>query len=174
MKQFGYVAALAALLALPALAGTAVYSGDTTGGPLWDRPIGTGPSISGLGPVNYSVQPFIVDAAGLYTIDSVQSDDFGVWDGYLHLYQGSFDPTDQLTGLIGGNDDGPGGIGTSQILDIALNTGTTYYAVTSGFAAGDVGGFTNTISGVGNITLVPEPAALSLLALGALALVRRR
>jgi len=116
---------------------------------IWDRPIGAGPTISGLGPVSYDVfGPFSVDTAGPYTFDSVQTG----WDGYLHLYEVCFNPLDQLTNLLAGDDDGPGGIGTSQILDFPLVTGTDYYLVTSGFAAADFGPFTNTITGPGAVT----------------------
>ena len=116
---------------------------------IWDRPIGGGPSISGLGPVSYSVYgPFTVDVSGLYTFNSVQSG----WDGYIHVYENAFDPLNQLTGLLAGDDDGPGGIGTSEILDLSLTTGTSYYLITSGFAAGDFGSFVNTITGPGTGT----------------------
>jgi hypothetical protein len=83
--------------------------------------------------------------AALWTIDSVQT---GGWDGYIHLYQNAFDPNNQLTNLLAGDDDGPGGIGTSQILNIDLAPGV-YVLVTSGFAAGDAGPYDTTISGAG-------------------------
>lgn len=157
-----------------AMAGTASaqsYNGTNVGGPQWDRPIGAGPTISGLGPVNYDLQPFFVDTAGLYTIDSVQS-----YDGYLHLYEGVFNANDQLNGLLAGNDDGPGGIGTSRILDIALLANTQYFIVTSAFEAGDEGTFENTVSGAGIATfgIVPAPGGAGVLALGGLAAARRR
>ena len=99
------------------------------------------------------------------------------YDGYIHLYVDAFDPLDQLNGLLAGDDDGAGGIGTSEILGIALLANTQYYLVTSAFAAGDVGNFENMIAdmvGDATITLgmlptdVPEPGTLLLVGLGLL------
>jgi hypothetical protein len=121
---------------------------DATSPDVWDRPFADGTCCSGLGPVSYDVYgPFTVDVTGLYTVDSDQ--DGGNWDGYIFLYETCFDPLDQTTNFVAGNDDGPGGLGTSQILDVNLTAGTEYYLITTGFAAGDFGAFTNTITGVG-------------------------
>lgn len=127
-----------------------MYMGTVVGGPLWDRPIACGPTISGLGPVRYHVQPFTVSAAGNYDITSVQA-----YDGYLHIYQTNFDPTagNQATNCIASNDDGAGGIGTSEVLGLALTSGTQYFVVTSAFSATDEGTFDNTLSGPGTISL---------------------
>ena len=123
---------------------------DATSPDIWDRPFADGTCCSGLGPVSYDVYgPFTVDVSGLYTIDS---DQIGGWDGFLFLYETCFDPLDQTTNYVAGDDDGPGGIGTSQILDVNLSTGTDYYIITTGFSAGDFGDFTNTITGVGTAT----------------------
>lgn len=127
-------------------AATFNYSGTNVGGPEWDRPIVTGPDISTLGPVRYSVQEILVDTAGAYDITSVQD-----YDGYLHVYQGSFDPLDQLVGVIAADDDGAGGIGTSEIFGVALTDGVCYYIVTSAFEAGEEGTFDNTVTGPGAI-----------------------
>jgi MYXO-CTERM domain-containing protein len=138
----------------------------------WDRPVGAGPSISGLGPVDYDLQAFFVDTTSTYDLTSVQDG----WDGYLHLYEGDFNPLDQLAGLLAGDDDGAGGIGTSDILGQSLTANTQYFLVTSGFAAGDAGFFTNTVSGDGTATfgLVPAPGALGLLGVAGLVAARRR
>lgn len=146
-----------------ALAQSQSYSGTTVGGPLWNRPIGAGPSISGLGPVNYHAETLNL-IPGVYDFSSLQD---GGWDGYLHVYAGGFDANNQLVGLLAGDDDGNGGIGTSDIEGLNL-AGGTYVVVTSGFQAGDAGTFTNTI------TLVPTPASAALLGLGGLAAIRRR
>ncbi len=124
---------------------------DATSPDIWDRPFADGTCCSGLGPVSYDVYgPFTVDITGLYTVDSDQ--DGGSWDGYIFMYETCFDPLDQTTNFVAGDDDGPGGVGTSQILDINLTAGTEYYLITTGFAAGDFGAFTNTITGVGTAT----------------------
>lgn len=141
------------LLAGGEVLGTPVsYTGSTVGGDSWDRPFASGSCCSGLGPVLYEVQPYYTDASGLYNISSIQT----TWDGYLLLYQTAFDPTDQTSNFVAGDDDGAGGIGTSDINGVTLTSGTQYFLVTTGFAAGDVGNYLNTITdvfGTANITL---------------------
>lgn len=126
-----------------------IYSGTNVGGPEWDRPLSLPPtcSLSGLGPVRYSDQPFVIDADGICDITSIQD-----YDGYLHVYEVSWDSMDQCTNLIALDDDGSGGIGTSDILGLGLTAGT-YWVVTSAFAAGDEGTFDNTISCDVEVTL---------------------
>ncbi len=140
---------------------TVNYSNTTVGGPTFTRQVGNCTGLSGVGVgVNYHVQPFSVDTAGAYDVTSVQ--DLG-WDGYLFVYQNAFDPLNSGTNCLAGNDDGSG-IGTSDILGVALTAGTSYFAVTTGFDPTESGTFTNTISGPGNIALggVGPQADLSL------------
>ncbi len=123
---------------------------DATSSFIWDRPFAGGTCCSGLGPVSYDVYgPFSVDTNGAYDVLSVQ---VGGWDGYLFVYMDCFDPLDQLNGFVAGDDDGAGGIGTSDIIGVALSTGVDYYVVTTGFAAGDFGDYETTITGPGAIT----------------------
>lgn len=122
----------------------ASYTGTNIDGPEWDRPIGTGPSISSLGPVRYHAYKFQVTVTGSYDIASVQD-----YDGYLHLYANGFDPVDQLVGLFAAADDGPGGIGTSNLNAVTLSAGTDYYLITSAFEFGEEGEFENEICGPG-------------------------
>jgi len=145
------------------------FSGSTVGAPQWDRPIGAGPGVSGSGPVGYHAQPFTVDTTGTYDMFSAQD-----YDGYLHLYGGAFNPADPIPGLMAGSDDGRNGVGTSDIVGASLSAGTTYWLVTSGFDAAEAGAFTNYIGGVGNVSLIPEPASFALLALVGWVLTRRR
>ncbi len=139
------------------------YSGDTTGGPTWGRPYNLGDgtsgscSISGTGSAAvYNSQEFHVDTTGLYTMD-------GTWtgfDGYLHLYETAFDPLDQCVHLIALNDDGPGGTGDSQILDVTLTAGVQYILIAGGFGNTDFGPYDITISGVGQPILGTVPVEL--------------
>lgn len=130
---------------------TVNYSGDTTGQPTFNRAFADCSGLSGLGAnTNYEVQDFTVSAAGNYDISSVQTG----FDGLIHLYTNAFDPLNPLTNCTTGNDDGSGGIGTSDIVGVALAAGTQYFVVTSGFEGGlDFGPYDNTLSGPGTIVL---------------------
>lgn len=128
------------------------YTGDTTGGPSWTRPFADGTCCSALGPVTYRTQEFFIDAADTCSVSSIQTG----FDGYLFVYRSPFDPLNQTLNFVAGDDDGNGGIGTSDIVDVALQGNTSYTVVTTGFAAGEVGPFNNTIScPVANVTLGP-------------------
>lgn len=166
-------AATAALLAaVPAQA--IDYTGNTTGAPLWNRPLaGTPPpALSGLANATpFSAQAFTVDADGSYSFVS-STDGF---DNFTFLYAGGFDAGTPLANVVTGNDD-LGNVTTSGFSQ-ALSTGVAYYFVTTGFSNTDFGAFGNRITGPGNVTLVPEPASALLAALGLAAVgwrVRRR
>ncbi|MCP4121575.1 MAG: HYR domain-containing protein [Bacteroidetes bacterium] len=117
-------------------------AGSTVGGPIWDRLDETGSFISGSGAgVNYDAFTFIAPETGSYDISSLQD-----YDGFIHLYENSFNPLDQFTNFVAGNDDGFGGLGTSDISGVTLTSGTTYILVTSAFFTGDAGNFSTTIS----------------------------
>ena len=122
------------------------YTGTTIGSPTWRRPVENGnnppTSLSDVGTSTpYHVQAARADVSGTYTIDSTQSG----WDGFLCLYQNTFDPNNPLTNALACNDDGWGWVGTSRIPDIYLTAGTTYYIVTTGWSNADSGPFANTI-----------------------------
>lgn len=149
---------LAAFMLFPSSviqAGTNQYSSSNVGGPEWVRPFADGTCCSGLGPVRYHSMEFYVDTAGSYSVNSVQNG----WDGYLFVYVSPFDPLNQTANFVAGDDDGNGGIGTSDIDAIALAANVTYIAVTTGFANGDEGTFTNTITGPGGVYLGAYGAA---------------
>ncbi|MBA5630250.1 T9SS type A sorting domain-containing protein [Moheibacter lacus] len=130
--------------------GNCELDGDTTDGEIWDRPLADGSGMSGAGvDVRYKVYgPFTVDTAGDYTVNSVQD---GGWDGFIFVYQDVFDPTDPLTNFVAGDDDGPGGIGTSEAV-ASLVTGTEYFIITTGFDDEEFGPYTTTITGPGTYT----------------------
>jgi hypothetical protein len=180
MKAFAILLA-GSLLATPALAGDISVNGDTTGGPLWNRPLGGNPPTPPLSAVGtavpYEVWEFSVTADGVYDFLSVAD---GGWDNYLFLYTGSFDPTDQFANVLIGNDDFPT-IGVSGFA-YALTAGTTYLTVNTGFANDDFGAYTMRITGPGDIVpgggggVIPEPAtwAMMILGFGAVGLSMRR
>ncbi|MCF7968348.1 MAG: IPTL-CTERM sorting domain-containing protein [Methylococcaceae bacterium] len=134
-------------------AGSNSYSGTNVGGPEWNRPFADGGCCSGLGPVRYSVQSFYITNDSACDIASVQDG----WDGYLFIYNNPFDPTSQTTNFIAGDDDGPGGIGTSNIDGVLLTKSTVYQIVTTGFANGNEGTFTNTVTCQGAEVIFGEP-----------------
>ena len=158
-----------------------VFAGTTVGGPTWTRPVAGSPPIpplsgTGIG-VRYSVFGFNVNATGGYIITSTFVSPAN-WDNYLFLYQSSFDPLTPFFNVLLGNDDN-GLIGQAGFFTI-LTSGTSYYAVTTGFAPGDEGSFNLSFSGPGTASAlpaaVPEPSTYVLLGAGMLALgvVRRR
>lgn len=121
---------------------TVSYTGTNVGGPEWDRPFADGTCCSGLGPVRYTTQEFSLSSADTCDIESIQDE----YDGYLLIYSAPFSATSQTVNFVAGDDDGDGGIGTSNIDGLALAGSTTYVAVTTGFENGEEGAFTNTIS----------------------------
>ncbi|GIW74581.1 MAG: hypothetical protein KatS3mg103_1103 [Phycisphaerales bacterium] len=176
MMTVGAILALAGT----ALAGDLQYLGDTTGQPTFNRPTSL-TSLSGFATdVPYQAVQIGVTADGDYSVLSDQTN-FGFrWDGYLLVYQDVFDPADPLNGLIALNDDyfGTGlpgtGVGYSGLDAVTMSAASTYYIVVTGFSNDDFGPYQNTISGPGDIFIVPAPASLALLGLGGLAAVRRR
>ncbi|HYW20947.1 MAG TPA: hypothetical protein VE956_16925 [Nodularia sp. (in: cyanobacteria)] len=158
--------ALSVSVILPSQASTISYSGDTTNAPSFNRPetegfeSGTNPptSLSSNGTaVPYYSQPFLVDTTGLYNVVGSQN-----FLGIQFLYQDSFNPTTPLVNLLNGNDPFPDE-GTSGFSDLSLTANNQYFLVTTGFdnSNNSFGTFTNTITGPGNITLVPDPSSIS-------------
>lgn len=155
MAALAFVLLGAALL--PVLAATTVtWSGNTAADPdgTIDRPMNC-TSLAANRP--YKVQPFWVDADGVYAI-RVTAASLG-HDTIITLYQGSFDAANPLTNCLEEDDDGAG-YPLSRI-DRALSADRQYFLVNYGFAA-TTGTYTNEISGPGNITLgmwgaAPDP-----------------
>lgn len=137
-------------------------TGDTTGVlDSWNRTFADFSGISGLGPVLYVTHPMFVDAAGSYHFATVANG----WDNYAFLYETSFDPLNQLVNGLAGDDDGNGGIGTTDF-DFVLDPSKDYIVVITGFANGDVGTYTLEVTGPGGVTfslrsMGPPPEQLS-------------
>lgn len=111
--------------------------------------------------MNYVTHPMFVDAAGSYHFSTVADG----WDNYAFLYDTSFDPLNQLVNGLAADDDGNGGIGTTDF-DIVLDPTKDYIVVITGFANGDVGTYTLTVAGPGGVTfslrsMGPPPEQLS-------------
>lgn len=137
--------ALALLLLAPAAAQADFYQ--TFGGANIAQPMFNRPSASctaTMTSVRYQAQTFFLPSAANCYIVSSQD-----YDGYIHLYQGGFNPGSPTTNCITGDDDGELGIGTSRIPadlntnSIALTAGL-YTLVSSAFSSG-TGSFQNTI-----------------------------
>jgi len=172
MKNTLFVLSFA--FAMVGVASAQTFLGTTTGGPTWTRPVQGNPptGISGVGVgVRYQTITFTVDVAGSYDF---QNTAIGGWDNFTFLYQTAFDPTNQLTNVLIGNDDNPT-IGLSGFSrNLAL--GTDYVFVTTGFAPGDSGAYELKVSNLvgGVATVVPEPASMAAMGLGLAALARKR
>ncbi|MCA9997568.1 MAG: right-handed parallel beta-helix repeat-containing protein, partial [Anaerolineales bacterium] len=131
------------------------YSDTTTGNPFWTRPNEGGTCTVSTNSVRYHVQAFVVDTSGIYNMLSIQN-----YNGYLHLYQDSFNPFDQCANyLYGDNDSGLSGNTQSEVIT-TLEAGRVYYLVTSGVSSGAYGNFTNSFSGAGTVYTLYESFTL--------------
>ncbi|OAB62991.1 hypothetical protein AY599_15070 [Leptolyngbya valderiana BDU 20041] len=171
-----------AILALAGttLAGDLDYLGDTTGAPTFNRPTSLTALSSFATDVAYEATQIGVSADGDYSVLSDQTNFGLLWDGYLLVYENGFDPANPLDNLIALNDDYfgsmlPGiGVGYSGLDAVTMSSASTYYIVQTGFSNGDEGPYQVSISGPGDIRIIPAPASLALLGLGGLAATRRR
>jgi hypothetical protein len=150
--------------------GSSVFTGDTTNGPTYNRPIaGIPPTVlSGVGTaVRYVVTPFRVTTSGNYNFFNATG-----YDSYLGIHAGSFDPTNGLLNAIAYSDDFNGTL-DGGFSNLALLAGVSYFAVSSGFDNTDFGAFRLDVNGPGNILPigggnpgVPEPATWAMLIFG--------
>ena len=153
------VAAFAAV-ATPASAAV-IYSvsGDSTGGPTYNRAEpGVPPTaLSTIGTaVSYNTFLFSPVASGSYDFRLT-----GAYDTFLTLYASPFSPTAPLTNIIAANDD----LGTSTNSGFTANllAGTVYTAVISGYSNQSFGTYQLTIA---NAAAVPEPATWGMMLAG--------
>ena len=156
-----------------------MYFGTTEGGSTWNRPnagLPPLPPLSGIGTVvPFSVQQFEVSQSGLYDFLSTSVMPTS-WDNNLYLYEASFNAAAPLNNAVVGSDDFPD-IGLSGFNAVNLVAATNYFLVTTGFTNSSTGSYSNTLSGPGNIVLIPVPEPSSLVICGLSAcfiLVRRR
>ncbi|WP_373545912.1 PEP-CTERM sorting domain-containing protein [Chamaesiphon sp.] len=160
--SWGLVAAISPL-APSAQAITFTYTGTTVDGLVFNRPVenSSSPPTAIVGEaVPYSSFGFTVSAPDSYVFQSIAN-----FDNFTVLYQNSFNPIDSVFNAIIANDDNPLTTNTISGFTTALNPGTNYFLVTTGFESSSTGNFTNTISGAGIVTpgtiaAVPEPATI--------------
>lgn len=125
-----------------------IYSGSTVSGPVFVRPNIPALTTSSGQTVHYQVQQFEVNLATSCTVNSIQN---GVFDGFLYIYQATFNPLNPISpaailGNIDSIDLGPGsnlipsGGGT-----FAVAANTPYFVVTAGSTTTD-GEFQNFVT----------------------------
>ncbi len=102
--------------------------------------------------VRYDFFTFTVSATGSYTITNF----YPQMDGYLHVYQNSFNPNNPCATYVAGNDDFNGI--TLSVVNVTLTAGVTYYLVTSAYGASQSGQYTTSIT-----TAIPGAAVLTML-----------
>jgi hypothetical protein len=159
------VSAIAAVSAMPATAATYVYTGTTAGGPAYNRTVAgtppTGLSAAGTA-VAYNAFSFTVSTSGSYSFLNSS-----VYDNFLSLYQGVFNPASPLTNILVAADDT---VGSNAGFSRALIAGQRYVSVMTSFSNSDAGAFTLTIDGPGNVTpsagAVPETATWGMMIAG--------
>ena len=150
LKEFGLVRAVVpAIFAVAAACvgslGVAVsaanaqvtFTGDTTGGPVWNRTAGLN-ALSGVGTATpYQTLNVRITDPVAFAIEVTTAP----FDTYLHLYQGAFNPTDQFNGLVASNDDGGVGLLSRLTQSSAAGplTAGDYILVVNGFGNLDFG-----------------------------------
>ena len=151
-------------LVAPAPATILTFTGDTTNGPRFNRPLEDLSALSLTGTnVAYDRFDFSVATSGLYTFTTT-----GGFDTFALLYT-AFDPTAPLTGVLAVNDDALGL--TTSAFSYSLVAGLQYSFINGGFSNTDTGFFSSTINGPGAIlragpSAVPEPSSPALLLAG--------
>lgn len=143
----------------------------STSNPTYNRPLSL-TSLSSVGTaVPYVVSDLTVATTGTYMIATK----YASWDGFVSVYDTTFNAGSPLTNLIGVDDDGTEYDGdpfiASEML-LTLEAGKTYKVVTSTYGNTDpAGAFTLYVAGG---EAVPEPATLLALGAGVAALAARR
>lgn len=121
-------------------------TGDTTGGPTWNRPVASGScpasTLSAVADmVTYETRLIHNASSGTLTVTIGST---ATYDGYLVIYLGTSIPTDPLMCHAGDDDGGP--TGSDPLVTFTLAAGQSAVVVQSGFDNADVGPYSMTIS----------------------------
>lgn len=132
---------------------TSVITGSTVDQPRFDRAnencTARDPNATNTA---YQDQIFRVEVSGDYSIRT-RFDVDAPFDGFISLYEGSFNPLDPVSGCVVGDDDGPDGTLDAQIESVTLLAGRSYHLVTSSFDNTETGQFSTRIDGPGGVLL---------------------
>ncbi|MBL8892732.1 MAG: PEP-CTERM sorting domain-containing protein [Planctomycetaceae bacterium] len=139
----------------------------TSGTSMGNRPNGL-TTLFGAGTFNYQALTFTAQATGAHHIGLRT----GGQDGYLFAYNGTFDPNNPLTNLIGLDDVGGLGDANSSSMFLGLTGGNLYTFVATHFTSGS--NITNGSFSIAGPAAVPEPSSALLLGLFALTGMARR
>jgi hypothetical protein len=132
------------------------FSGTNATGDTFDRPEQDGSGLSGE-IVQYNAQSFVASVSGRHLFAA----DYN-YDGFLALYEGTFNPANPMANLIGAADD-DFFVGTAaSTFSAVLTEGQTYILVHTSFDATENGNFSSFVLGP---AAIPEPATLALLGL---------
>lgn len=152
MKKIALVGSLLMFSMVPSMArGEAVLTlvGTTVNKPLAHRPT-EGGADSGVN-TRYDVVGFYPNADTDCSIYSTQEGPD--YDGFVALYQGSFNPASPTTNFVAADDDAPlggasggHGVGTSHILNVPVTEAQNWYIVHFGFNSADEGTYSVNIS----------------------------
>ncbi len=193
------VLTLAALAAVALASAQLSVSGSlTTSDPRFNRPQSlTSLSVGDGTAAAYDVYTFVPTATGVYVAEMDSNGANGLsnsLDTYLLVYSGTFNPATPLANLLNGDDDYTGAFSVlsgssgsiyrgSRIASgdasnyaptgLVLTAGSTYSIVATSFSNATAGDGTGTYR-IGVAQAVPEPATISALGLGIVAMLRRR
>ncbi len=158
MKKIGLIFLFAVLLSVAAVvvyAGSLSFTGALTPGGATEPQVAqiVAPNCTGatvVFSVLYRAYPFVVDAAGSYTVTEPGT------ESAVYVYAGSFDPANPATNCIAASNANP------INFSVALNPGTVYTAVVIEDTFEQDGlAYNLTISGPGNVTVpagdCPDP-----------------
>lgn len=140
-------------------------------------PVGLSPVASA---VHHDTYAFQVTATETYVVQTLSA----LFDSFIAVYEGLFDPSQPMDHVLLADDDG--GVGALSSITSTFSVGQTYVLVVTSFSDGELGNYSGqlaSLTGAGEVVLttdapgrLPESPAIALvgLALACLAYRRRR